>query len=83
MAFAVIIAAWLWVSAEEYQEFGEQTSAIVPVQPPTVDSTVVEDDIDTTAIKEPEPQHGWIVPPKQVRKTAGRVKQKIKKSVAK
>lgn len=39
------------------------------------------DEIDTTKILEPEPQHGWIVPPEPIRKAAGKVKRKVKSAV--
>ena len=44
---------------------------------------IVEPEPELPQYKEPEPQHGWIVPPEQVRKNVAKVKRKVKRAVQK
>ena len=78
---AVILSAWLWVSAEDYNEYASAPEFTVPERfhgNKHHAVTVEEDDLPEYN-NEPPAQHGWIVPPKPVRKAVGRVKSRIKK----
>ena len=84
MAAVLIFGGWLWMTAIESEEEFNAPEYQVPerFQQPKIQGPQVDpDEIDTTKILEPEPQHGWIVPPQPVRKAAGKVKRKIKKTV--
>lgn len=84
LAPVVIVSGWLWMTAVEIEEELTEPEWTVPerfLKPDAAGPNSVEDEIDTTKILEPEPQHGWIVPPEPVRKAAGKVKRKIKKTV--
>ena len=85
-AFVLVMSAWLWMTAIESQEELNQPEYTIPerfLNEPRTGPIVDPDEIDTTRILEPEPQHGWILPPEPVRKSVGKVKKKIKKSVKK
>lgn len=85
-AGALVLGAWLWMTAIESEEELRAQEYQVPErfqQSQPAGPIVDPDEIDTTQILEPEPQHGWIMPPDTVRKAAGRVKKKIKKTVKK
>jgi hypothetical protein len=86
LAMCTVVTLWLWVSAIEIEEELMEPEWTVPerfLKPEIAGPNSVEDDVDTTKILEPEPQHGWIVPPEPLRKAAGKVKRKIKKTVKK
>lgn len=85
-ALITILGLWLWQTAEEYDHYNEQEFTVPERfrnEPKSLSPTADPDDIDTTKILEPEPQHGWIMPPEPVRRAAGKVKRKIKRSVKK
>ncbi len=80
-ALLIIVSAWLWVSAEDYNEYASAPEFTVPerFQHSAGNADTVDEDELPEYTSEPPPQHGWIVPPKPVRKAVGRVKSKIKK----
>ena len=84
LAPCVVLAGWLWMTAIESEEELAEPEYTVPerfLNEPRRGPQVDPDEIDTTKILEPEPQHGWIVPPEPVRKAAGKVKRKVKSAV--
>jgi len=86
LAPTAIVSGWLWMTALEIEEELNQPEYTIPerfLNEPRTGPIVDPDEIDTTKILEPEPQHGWIVPPEPLRKAAGKVKRKIKKTVKK
>lgn len=86
LAPVILLSGWLWMTAIEAEEELREPEFTVPerfLRAEAQGPSVVEDEIDTTKILEPEPQHGWIVPPEPVRKAAGKVKRKVKKAVKK
>ena len=82
----LVLGAWLWTTAIESEEELRAQEYQVPErfqQSQRSGPLVLDDEIDTTKILEPEPQHGWIVPPEPIRKSVGKVKKKIKRTVKK
>ncbi len=86
----VAILSWLWITAEDerYEQLeAERTEEILRYQQQrraTVSEPELEPEPELPEYREPEPENfGWIVPPEPVRKAAGKVKRKIKKSVQK
>lgn len=71
----LVLGAWLWTTAEEFEE---EQAWVVPerFQPPKPE--VVEEEPEYVFRDPPPPNFGWVYPPKQVRKTVGKIKKKIK-----
>jgi hypothetical protein len=77
LTFLTIVSIWLWATAIEYEEQLTEPEYTVPVN--RAPGLIVEEDlIDTGQQPEPPVQHGWILPPEPVRKSVGRVKNRIK-----
>lgn len=80
LVIVMIFGAWLWMSAEEYEE--EQA------QPPRIDYTipepapsVEEDEPEQVVQEQPQDNYGWVLPLPSVRKHVGKIKRAVKRSI--
>lgn len=80
----VVMGAWLWMTTDEYQlELEEISAEEQRRQRVEQRAEIPEPEPELPVYKDPEPQYGWIVPPKPVQKKVAKVKRKVKRAVQK
>ena len=76
IAGTLVISAWLWSTALDYEYMEQEQEWTVPDRFKPHETAVDEE--PEYVYKDPPPQYGWIYPPEKVRKTVGKIKKKIK-----